>query len=435
VTSHYVPEAPKLEVDIIGRPGHRRGIVGKLAYGAIQIRRNPGWGFLAAVLAALVVAACSTAPSAEPSVASSAPASSAPASAAATNQKPATSTWAVTALPLPNGAAPCAPADGGLQNLRVVEFGAGLLALGSCAHTVSPSLIWVSPDGHIWKALAPPTLAHADVYSLITADGLIVAAGQDTTNGFAAASWVSRDGVAWTRSTGDLGCGAISTVVHSGSEFVAFGNKIPFVPEFEGQPGVCEWTSPDGLAWQPVAVDESIFPMTSGVASIAAGPGGLIAVGSHAGPTSAVADLWQSEDRHAWTRLDGSAMSGWLSLDVALAAGPGFVAFGTNANGNVALATSADGDAWEVTPAPVQGTLGSGPFVASGSAGLICAGFAINAVESAPIVWRSTDAVHWVEAPAPPAGVTYISVGTAGNTVVLAGSTADGRAAIARLGP
>jgi hypothetical protein len=227
----------------------------------------------------------------------------------------------------------------------------------------------------------------------------------------------------------------MGTVARTGSEYVAFGNKVPFVPEFEAQPGVCEWTSPDGLAWQPVAVDESTFPTTSGVASVAAGPGGLIALGSHAGPTNSVADLWQSADGEAWTHLDGSAMSGWLSLDVALAGGPGFAAFGTNANGNVALATSADGDAWEVTPAPVQGTLGGGPFVASGAAGLVCAGFAINAVASAPIVWRSTDAVHWVATPAPPAGLTYLSVGTAGNTVVLAGSTADGRAAIARLGP
>jgi hypothetical protein len=322
-----------------------------------------------------------------------------------------------------------------LQNLRAVEFGPGLLALGSCAHTTSPSLIWVSPDGHIWQVSAPKALAHADVYSLLAADGLVVATGQDTTNGFAAASWASHDGLSWTRSTGDLGCGVMSQVARLGSEFVAFGNKTPDAPEVDVPPGVCEWVSPDGIAWQPVALPDKTFPASAGISSIAAGAGGLVAVGSVAGPTQSAAAAWSSPDGRAWTRLATGIPAGWISLDVVLPGGPGYVALGTDGSGNSVLATSADGLAWTPTPVPEQGVLEGGPSIASGSAGVVLAGFSTNGDPTTTMVWSSTDAVQWQPAPAPPPALNYLSVAAPQNTVVLAAATASGGATLVRLGP
>jgi hypothetical protein len=344
--------------------------------------------------------------------------------------------WVVNDLPFPDRATACAPAAGGLQNLRVVDFGAGLLALGSCAHTTDPGLVWIGSGG-TWQALAPAALAHADVYDLITVDGLLIAVGQDVSDGFAAAAWTSRDGLSWTHSRGDLGCAVMSSVTRFGSGFIAFGSRGPLnVEGFIGeQSGTCEWVSADGLSWARVSLPKAVFPATASVSALSTGPGGLIAAGTDAGPKRSLAALWRSSDGRDWTRLATDWAADWSSLDQALPGGPGIVVLGTDAHGNAGLATSVYGVAWTNSPAPGQGTLYSGPSLAAGPAGLIFGGFTVNGSPSPAMAWLSLDGVSWRPAPALPTGLTCDSVATAAGTFVVAATSPDRGAAIVTLQP
>jgi hypothetical protein len=391
---------------------------------------------------AITTVGCSASPTAAPSptvaasVVESAEASSVAATPIATAEQ---AGWVVSEMPFPDGAEPCVPNDGGVQNLLVAGFGSGLIALGSCAHSASPSLVWMSADGRSWEASAPAALAHADVYQLLVVDGLIVATGQDVSDGATATAWSSRDGVSWTHSKGDLGCGVMSSVTRSGSEFVAFGNRVPEVPEFGVPPGVCEWLSADGLTWAPVSLPKAVFPHHAVVGSVAAGPDGLIAVGIDSNSGGA---LWRSPDGRVWTRVASPWAAAWGSMDVAVPLGRGFVVLGSDAHGNEALAVSVDGIAWTAAAAPGQGTLYGVPALAAGPAGVAFGGVLINGAPSPAGVWTSSDGLRWVPAPAlppefpaDPHGLAYHSVAVIDDTYAVGASTADGNAAVVTLKP
>jgi hypothetical protein len=390
-------------------------------------------------LVALVIAGCSTGPTTSAGVFAAQSAASSIAAATSTPATPITTPmparWVAGDLPVPNGMKQCSADEGGLQNLRFAGFGTGLMGFGSCAHSASPGLVWISADRHSWQASAPATLAHADVYDLLVVDGLIIAVGQDVTDGFAAAAWTSPDGVSWTRSTGDLGCEIISTVTRLGSVFVAFGNHLPSAPEVEVPPGICEWVSDDGLDWKPVGLRNAVFPDDALVSSVAAGPGGLLAVGVVSGPSHSVGARWQSPDGRSWTRVARDAMNDWVSVDQAIAGGAGFVILGTDVRGNATLATSADGLLWTAAAAPGQGTLYGSPSLGSGSAGVVFGGFPDNGVASPATIWTSSDGSSWRRSPALPADLSYKSVAVAAGAFVVAASTPDGRAAIVTLEP
>jgi hypothetical protein len=394
--------------------------------------RRLGW------LLAFALAGCSTsAPSPAGSLAPSATATAAP-TAVAPTPSPVPAQWAGTNLPFQDVATTCAPVGGTLANARVVEFGSGLLALGTCGHSAGASLVWVSTDGRSWRASAPAALAHADVYALIVADGLIIAGGQDVSNGAAAAAWTSRDGLTWTRSD-DIGCGVMLTVTRFGSGFVAFGNRVPNIPELEVPPGVCEWVSADGLFWTSVSLPKAVFPASTAVSSVAAGPGGLVAVGTDSGPQRTVAALWRSSDGRAWTRGVVAGTADWFSFDMAFAGGPDFVVLGSDSHGTAALATSPDGLSWTLSSDPVPGAMsglpGEGPWFDAGPTGLIFgAGFANNA-QPPGTIWLSTDGRSWRPTPALPPGLSLDSVAAGTSTFLFVASTADGHPVIGRLQP
>jgi len=341
--------------------------------------------------------------------------------------------WVVTELPAPDGAAACLPEDG-LQNLLLVGFGSGLLALGSCGHTASPSLVWASTDGVSWQASAPPSLAGADVYDLMVADGLVIAVGQDVTDGFTAAAWTSRDGLHWTRSEGDLGCAVMSTVTRVGSEFVAFGNRVPQdIPEVEVPPGVCEWVSSDGLSWKPVNLATGVFPGTAIVSSISSGPLGLVAVGTDAGPDAQVGTFWYSSDGRTWSRNDRPISADWNSLDLAIAGGSGLLVLGNGPGGHW-LAASADLSSWTTMRLPgKEDFFSEGRAVAFGPAGLIS--LSCDFCSPDATAWTSSDGVTWQPLPTVPSGFRYHAAASIAAGFVIAASTADGQAVIFRLQP
>ncbi len=375
----------------------------------------------AALAVVLVLAACAgPSPSASAVASTSAPTTPSP--------SPEPAHWVATELPAPDAAAACAP-DEGLQNLLVVGFGSGLLALGSCAHTASPSLVWTSADGVSWHASGPPAMAHADVYDLMVADGLIIAVGEDVTNGVTAAAWTSRDGLSWTRSNGDLGCAVMSTVTRFGSELVAFGNRVPNdMPEYEVPPGVCEWVSTDGLDWQAVTLPAAVFAGDAYVASVSSGPLGLIAVGSDAPPDGQVGMLWRSSDGRTWSRADRPIAPDWNSLDLAIAGGRGLLVLGNGPGGHW-LASSADLTSWTTERLPgKQDFIGEGRAIASGPAGLIS--LSCDFCSPDATAWTSSDGVSWQPLPALPSGFRYHAAASVAAGFVIAASTADGHAVI-----
>jgi hypothetical protein len=182
------------------------------------------------------------------------------------------------------------------------------------------SLRWEAP------ALTAPYETVADVAAYA---GGFVAVGQlQTEHGNEAAAWISTDWRSWTRTFLDIPAAGDSTLWHvlpAGSGLVAIGSSgvqhcLP--PPGEGQ--VCDplpiglWTSSDGRAWHKVPTPAVLAGAS--IASVAAGPTGLVLVGDTGWDKPGI---WTSTDGVAWHRetLAGGVFGKAHFLGIAVAAG------------------------------------------------------------------------------------------------------------------
>jgi hypothetical protein len=187
----------------------------------------------------------------------------------------------------------------------------------STAATAAPTPVptrtpTASATGGAWTALrwdAPALTAPYETITDVVADGGgYVAVGQiQTAKGNEAAAWVSQDWRTWTRTFLDASPAGGSTLWHvlpAGSGLVAVGSSgalhcVP--PEGEGQ--VCDplpiglWTSADGRAWRQTPTPAVLTGVS--IASVAAGPSGLVIVGDTCWDEPGV---WTSTDGVAWHR-------------------------------------------------------------------------------------------------------------------------------------
>ena len=187
----------------------------------------------------------------------------------------------------------------------------------------------------------------------------------------AAAVWTSADGMSWSRVPhqeevfGGPGIQDMKDVVAGGPGLVAIGWDNPL----DGwNSSAAVWTSPDGLTWQRVPHVESVFGgARMQVMSSIANDGTLLVATGHdglwsgSGGNDQPAAVWTSPDGLAWTRvpLQESLTSGrdgngdWAWMQDIIAGGPGFVGFGrigwcrTGCDETGAAWTSADGVTWE----------------------------------------------------------------------------------------
>jgi hypothetical protein len=115
--------------------------------------------------------------------------------------------------------------------------------------------------------------------------------------------------------------------------------------------GAVEWSS---LDWQAVTFEQP--PRTSGeqwdqATSVAAGPGGWVAVGSNTDVMAYEGRIWQSTDSLSWDHVDSDLLAGLELVDVA-ARSDSYVAIGTDSadpnDPTTSILRSVDGVQWAV---------------------------------------------------------------------------------------
>ena len=208
---------------------------------------------------------------------------------------------------------------------------------------------------HLQGAFAPgdPTPIRMD--GLLNADTLLIGWGRALTEGRnqfndMGAVFISPDGRSWRTILIDHGVGAPDTselwgVAAGPLGLLAFG-------------GVCcamevraVWHSPDGVAWQRLALGGDLEPRASRFAAVVGLADGWVAVGSE-GAEHTEGRIWTSPDGATWTAVDPEEAGLGAGTVSDIAAGPeGLVAVGTidgpdgTHDGGIWL--SADGSSWE----------------------------------------------------------------------------------------
>jgi Tol biopolymer transport system component len=216
-------------------------------------------------------------------------------------------------------------------------------------------------------------------------------------------TWIERPG------TGD----SVNLVTAGGPGLVAMGSDVDGAP--------LAWASPDGASWERVP-DRGLG--TGDIFDVAAGPGGLVAVGTPCEGCPFDGILWTSEDGRTWDRTADDPALGDALVEGIAAAGPGFVAVG----GWNGAWFSADGVGWtraSVPPVPSDvypGDDGKHPQVyltdvTGGGGRLVAVGWASlegDGDQTRAVLWTSVDGMGWTDVPVDgdvfPAGTTLTSV-------------------------
>jgi len=331
-----------------------------------------------------------------------------------------------------------------LTILLVAAIGGGAIAAGSLMlSTVArpaprPALSWTG-----WQPL-PDTSAFgnrtvADV--IVAGPGLVAVGGAVTGTHNVAAAWSSADGLAWTEqaSAASFDNLVAQRIARHGSTLVAIGQTCSGAMQYLCTDSLFS-VSTDGRTWRAAAmsfVNQGPAGWGPAYQSIAATPAGFVAVGSTgdlAGNTTIGASVATSTDGLNWTSLPPTLPQFAARSMGAVAAGPGgLVAIGTDASLATLVWTSVDGSSWElVSGGPVpQGRLTD---VAGGPNGYVAVGSAGNDA----VAWSSPDGRAWTAAPTSPAladatmtrvlstGSTFVALGRSGNGDGNAWASPDG---------
>ena len=200
------------------------------------------------------------------------------------------------------------PAHIDLLDQRLVDVAAGDLGFVALGRRSARPAVWHSVDGRAWTAVGGTEFEGVQALKSSVAvgrNGAVVVATLGAGYGTRVAAWFSADGLTWARlREGSFGVGqTVSDVTAFGSGFVAVGSERR--PDGSSVPAA--WTARDGADWVRVAHQEA-FDYTGAVdtsggtsiASVAAAPGRLFAVGSD----GVWAKAWTSSDGLAWHRAD-----------------------------------------------------------------------------------------------------------------------------------
>jgi len=153
--------------------------------------------------------------------------------------------------------------------------------------------------------------------------------------------------------------------------------------------------SADGVTWQPVGTLAALAGNGAQFLGIAAGHGGYVVVGRQMTGGRIFAVLWYSADLRHWTMESNGGLDGRLTastVNAVTATTSGFVAVGSHGAGQ-AIWTSPDGRHWN----PIGVNLPSGArsatlsFVAASGSRVVAAGYADTAAGDLPVVAVSVD--------------------------------------------
>ena len=299
-------------------------------------------------------------------------------------------------------------ADDGSRMRSVAAGGPGLVAVGWDVDQLAAA-VWTSTDGIFWQRVT-----HDDglfgggggggrwMRSVTVGGPGLVAVGGDGGRG-AAAVWTSTDGISWQQVPHDEAVFAgddlqeMRSVTVGGPGLVAVGSDGP---------AAAVWTSADGISWQRVPHDEAVFGGANRqeMWSVAAGVPGLVAVGEDRGRNAAA--VWTSNDGISWQRVphDESVFAGddLQEMRSVTVGGPGLVAVGYDWVREAAAAwTSNDGISWQRVPHDEAVFGGESPqvmwSVAAGGPGLVAVGNDFG--HGGAAVWTSADGISWQRVP------------------------------------
>jgi len=188
------------------------------------------------------------------------------------------------------------------------------------------------------------------------------------------------------------------------------------------------WHSSDGRTFVPAKVEVSTG---TEIASVAARPGQMVALGGHPAPSSAsgrvegpidsTLDAWYSGDGTTWSHVDLPEATGYRALAVTAWKG-GFAAVADASLGqNPAVWTSVDGRSWQKSPAVLTGFAPTS--IVAFKDRVIVLGAGSDGTDGAS--WSSVDGRNWVESTALARDPgTYIdAAAVVGDTLVAIGSS------------
>jgi hypothetical protein len=171
--------------------------------------------------------------------------------------------------------------------------------------------LWTSVDGRDWMRVPNNPALFGDggsIYDLLVRPTEILAVGLVCypDQPCASAVWSSPDGLTWRRDWVDEAVyaeghyAAPNAIAENEHGLVMIGVEVTDPATLDSIPAV--WTSEDGLAWERLSPQPDAFTLEGGsliMWDLAAGPGGLVAVG-HDGTNGVV---WLSVDGSTWERL------------------------------------------------------------------------------------------------------------------------------------
>ena len=227
--------------------------------------------------------------------------------------------------------------------------------------TTEASTTTVPLPGLLWGRVSDPQLdlggpGGQEMNAVVAAGPGLVAVGSEwSEEGLSAVVWVSEDGLDWERVPydgtvfGGHGLLRMEAVVAAGPGLVAVGSDEP-----DGQTDAAVWISPDGLNWERVNDEAFGGPGSQYMMGVSAGGPGVVAVGYAYADGATDGVVWTSPDGRDWTRLpdDGMVFGGPGNQRVwdVVAGGPGLVALGQDGPPDelfdAAVWTSADGLTW-----------------------------------------------------------------------------------------
>lgn len=303
---------------------------------------------------------------------------------------------------------------------RAAAGGPGLVGVGSDSSGGDlDAAVWLSADGREWERVphdeglfGGPGNQHMN--TIVAGGPGFVAVGWDASGGdLDAAVWTSVDGVTWERAGGpDAGFSGpgeqfINKVTVGGPGLVAVGA--------DGRAGTSDaavWLSSDGAAWERVTGEALRGPGTQRLRGIAIGAGTMVAVGFDSGSEGADAAAWFSADGRAWQRVPQASLArpGDDQMAMAVPGGPGFLAAGfagsDGGDSQAAVWTSADGASWSLDPSGVFGGPGDQDieFLVETTGGWVAVGSGGRGQEVDVLVWTSEDGTSWKPSGSPRLG-------------------------------
>ena len=267
---------------------------------------------------------------------------------------------------------------------------AATLALAACSGSTGPAGTAAGGPSISWEVVDPDPTSEAGPATVIGwGDGYVgIGSGR---------SWASKDGKAWTSapSAGDALEG----------EMVAVGSGLVAAGTVSNGMQAAAWTSGDGVTWT-ASTDADLLPAPgyrgTSISGLAAGPGGIAAVGTEWGENGQRPAAWWSTDGVEWVRST-EPLVGSGARDVAVL-GDGFVIVGAanalaNEGTRAAFWFSDDGRTWTtVADDGVRGGKEPQAVVASDT-GLVSVGYRFGFTElpgaMAPMTWTSGDGRSW----------------------------------------